>query len=476
MSTAAWEALRGRLSGELTRPADAGYDTARQLQIVEYDRVRPDAIAFCASTADVQACLTFAAEQGISVAPRSGRHNFAGWSTTEGLVVDTSRIDHVRGGGATVGLGPGALAVEVVAALHQHGQQVVTGICPTVCMGGYLLGGGIGWQTRSSGPASDHVVSVDLVTADGQAVRASADENADLFWALRGGGGGNFGIVTGFEVRPVSVPSMTNFTLSWSWEHALDLLERWQHWSSAGSRPLSSEIGALLVDAAPGAEPAVFMHGAYLGSQAEADAALDELCQVAAPQLRLVGELPYEQAMYQLYRVEGMSPRQRRRAGDNPEAALPRQPFQRERHRLFTEPMGRHSLGEALEVFEQNRRAGQFRYFALMSLGGAANDVSSTETAYVHRDAQFLGKFALGGQNPDFDYDEEYVRAAEEWVGAGFSVLDPLSNGHSYVNYPDPALRDWQWSYYGENHARLAEVKKAWDPAGLFSFPQGVSA
>jgi FAD/FMN-containing dehydrogenase len=475
-STVAWQPLREQLRGDLVLPADDTYETARQAQIAEYDRIRPAAVAFCRSADDIRHCLRFAADNGIDVTARSGRHNFAGWSTGEGLIVDTSWLDHVAVTTDTVVIGAGAPAVEVVTALKPHGRQVVTGICPTVGMGGYVLGGGIGWQTRSYGPASDRLVAATVVTAAGDVVRASETEHPDLFWALRGGGGGNFGIVVDLEVRPIAVPRFTNFTLSWGWDHALDLLEHWQAWTTTGPRLLSSEIGALLVDAAPEAVPAVFMHGAYLGSQAEADAALDVLCHAAGaePQLRVATELPYDQAMYQLYRCEGMSSRQRRRVGDNPEAVLPRQPFQRERHRLFTRPMDRAALASAIEAFDADRTAGQFRYFALMSLGGAANDVAPTATAYVHRDAEFLAKYALGGQDPTADYGADFATAAQQWVDRGFAVLDPLSNGHSYVNYPDPALADWQWSYYGENHRRLTEVKKTYDPTGVFRFAQSV--
>ncbi|WP_431926079.1 FAD-binding oxidoreductase [Micromonospora wenchangensis] len=471
-----WAGLADRLSGRLVRPTDAGYDLARQLQIAEFDRVRPAAVAYCRTVDDVRACLAVADGTGVHLAIRSGGHNFAGWSTTDGLVVDLSRMDGVAFADGLVRLGPGAQAVDVLDRLGPHGPQIATGVCPTVCPAGFVTGGGLGFQTRRFGTAADRLVSARVVLADGSVVDCSTEREADLFWALRGGGGGNFGVVVELAVRPTHVPRMTLFTAVWGWDAALDVLDAWQHWADAAPDELSTEIGAVLPDAADGAVPTVMMHGAYLGERAGYQRALAELCAAsgADPVHSTADELPYDRAMLRLYQCEGTSPQQRRRVGTTPEAMLPRQGFLRERHRTFAAPMDRAVVQDALRVFDTPRRAGQFRYLAFAALGGAANAVGRTETAYVHRDARLLAKFTLIGANEQ--PDEPELAAAQDWVDRGFAVLDPPSTGHSYVNYPDPALADWKWAYYGENYARLAEVKKAYDPAGRFSFAQSIRA
>ncbi|MGV9317165.1 FAD-binding oxidoreductase [Streptomyces sp. NPDC003691] len=472
-----WGTLGSLIRGDLVLPGAGAYDTARQLQLAEYDTVRPGAIAYCAAESDVRACLAFAREHGVHAVARSGGHSFAGWSTTPGLVVDLSRMDHVVATGPTVRIGPGAQSVDVVDALAPHGLQVATGICPSVCAGGYLSGGGNGWQARKYGVASDRLVSARVVLADGRAVRCSAEEEPELFWALRGGGGGNFGVVTDFEVRPTQVPLMTNFTVMWGWDQALDVLTQWPRWIAAAPREICAEVGVFLPDADPSAVPMVMMIGAYLGPRAEAEKALSGLFAApgAAPQLPGVqDELPYADAMMQLFRTEGMSPRQRRRVGDNPEAQLPRQGFIRERHRLLGAPLPDTALADALAAFDADRRAGELRYFAYHALGGAINDLAPDATAYVHRDTELLAKFALSGDHPPAG--EEAEAAARAWVDRGFDIIDPHSNGHCYVNTPDPDLADWRHAYHGTNYARLTEVKKAYDPDNQFRFPQSIGS
>jgi len=471
-----WETLRTSLAGEVVLPADDRYATARQLQIAEFDAVRPAAVAYCETAADVRTCLLFGQANGLPVIARSGGHHFAGWSTGSGLVVDLSRLNSVGVLADTVHIGPGAQAVDVLLELAAHDRQIISGLCPTVCPAGFISGGGIGWQTRTHGVASDRLVSAEVVLADGRLVRCSADEEPDLFWALRGGGGGQFGVVVDLEVLPIRVPRLVNFTIVWDWEHALDVLANWQRWLADGPLELASEAGVLLPDAAAEAVPTVMAFGAFAGSRERFDAALAELSQAigSPPLLVEAEELPYAEAMVKFYRCESLTPAQRRRTGTTPEAQLPRQGWLRERHRVFSAPLTRDLLGQCLEMLDRDRLPGQMRYFALLALGGAANEIGPTETAYVHRDAQFVAKFMAVSQQPR--YAAADAAAGERWSARGFALIDPHSNGHSYVNYADPELTDWKWSYYGENYERLVEVKKTYDPTAVFEHPQSIGS
>ncbi|MGO4753040.1 FAD-binding oxidoreductase, partial [Streptomyces sp. 2MCAF27] len=198
-STADWSGLRKRLGGDLVLPSDSGYAQAKQVYFSMYDSSSPAAVAYCESTADVRLCLAFAQHHDLPAVPRSGGHSFGGYSTTPGLVIDVSRLRSITPGDTTTALGPGVQTVDALAALAPYGQALASGLHGSVAAGGFVHGGGIGWQTRSFGVACDALVSAEVVLADGRTVICSADEHPDLFWALRGGGGGNFGIVTRYE-------------------------------------------------------------------------------------------------------------------------------------------------------------------------------------------------------------------------------------------------------------------------------------
>lgn len=209
-----WTRLAGRLQGDLVLPGDANYPYAKQLQFATFDWVNPQAIAYCETIADVQACVRVARRNGVDVRVRSGGHNFEGWSTGPGLVIDVSRLNHVSVGASTVHMGPGAASIDALAALAPYNKQIIAGTCPTVCPGGFLSGGGIGNQTRRFGLGADRLVSAKVVLADGSVVHCSPTRDSSLFWALRGSGGGSFGIVVDFappcSTRLRAVPTSTS--------------------------------------------------------------------------------------------------------------------------------------------------------------------------------------------------------------------------------------------------------------------------
>ena len=223
-----WDRLGAALTGRLVRPSDTRYRDAKAVYLGEFSAVDPRGIAYCRTPADVRTCLRFARDHGVEVHTRSGGHNLAGWSTGEGLVIDVSAFRHARATGRTVHVGPGATSIDALAALEPQDRRIVTGTCPTVRPGGFVSGGGVGHQTRKFGTASDRLVSARVVLADGRPVRASQTEHPDLYWALRGGGGGNFGIVLDFELLPVDQPCGVFFETAWPWDRAAEVVEAWQ--------------------------------------------------------------------------------------------------------------------------------------------------------------------------------------------------------------------------------------------------------
>ena len=470
-----WGRLAGHLQGRLVLPGDGAYTTAKQLSTAEFDSVAPQALAYCASPADVATCLAFAQDNGIPIAPRSGGHSAAGYSTTTGLVIDVSGLNALTLGSGVVTVGAGAQLVDVTNGLAPYRLAVSGGFCPTVALGGFLQGGGIGLLTRHVGISCDTVTGARVVLADGRTVRASATENPDLYWAIRGGGGGNFGVVTSYDITPASLAQLTLGTLAWGYGDAVDVLDGFAHWLVDAPRTLGGSAVVALPDAGPGNTPTVSVLLSSVGTT-------DELTAETARLVSLVGRTstaqnsftaPYASVMMSLYGCGSYTQDQCHRVGGtDPAGVLPRAGFAVERSRLFPVPPTRAMWDSAVALLDEVRVAGQQHMIQVGALGGAANDPCRTETAYVHRDAllttSFLGVVAA------IPADSSAQAAARQWVDSGFAVLDPYSNRETYQNFIDPALHDWRHAYYAENYPRLVEVKKKYDPYRLFSFAQAI--
>ncbi|CAL9488163.1 putative FAD-linked oxidoreductase YvdP [Streptomyces sp. enrichment culture] len=457
-----WESLRAAVGGDVVLPGDPAYDTAKQLAIGEFDRLTPQAVVYAESARDVQTAIRFARANGVKPRVRSGGHNFLGWSSGEGMILDVRRLNHVSGGGSpTVHVGPGTLSIEALEALKPYNQQLVTGTCHDVAVGGYVSGGGIGYQSRGFGVGCDGLVSAKVVLADGRLVTANEHCNPDLFWALRGGGGGNFGVVVDFEIRPISESRMVFYEQIWDWADAERFLTAWQEWYTETPRRSTGQVIVIQPDAGSGNPPTVLQQGAYYSTKADADAGLAELSSLvgAQPVNSRVLDLPYADGMKYVYGIaEGGS--------------HPRTEWQRMRARLVSRPLGATGTADALAAFEAAPRSGQTRYLSFMGLGGAVADRAPNATAFVHRNALFHIGYgvSLGTATPS----AEEAGAAVDWATRGFTVIDPLSDGHSYINFPDQYLGGWQNAYYGTNYPRLKALKQAYDPYRLFDFPRAI--
>ncbi|MEV7467867.1 FAD-binding oxidoreductase [Streptomyces kronopolitis] len=466
--------LRDRLRGEVVMPPDPGYPLARQLQNTEYDAVEPWAIAYCETHADVSACVRFARERGLQIHPRSGGHSFNGWSTGSGLVVDVSRMNHVEGRGATVRLGAGVQSLDALDALRPLGRQIVTGTFPTVGAAGFLSGGGLGWQTRKFGLGSDQMMAAELVLADGRFVRCSADEEPDLFWALRGGGGGNFGIVTEFEVRTVDAPTLIRYETLWEFDAAARILAAWQEWCVAGPDELGSSLVLLPGQFGPAGDPFLKIWGVHLGVPAELESALDELAERAGvrPFHRTVAAPgPYSDVMHEAL-CGSQTVSRCHRVGTNPEAEGHRHPYTRQSYRLTDRAVTEAEAEKLIGAWDPSIEAE--RYLLCIATGGAASRIGRTETAYPHRAAQFL----VGYQRASRDGELGAAAATEitAWADRCESVLALLGCG-SYINFPSSrAGEDWGREYYGENYDRLLKVKRAYDPDNFFRHARSIGS
>jgi FAD/FMN-containing dehydrogenase len=475
-----WGALCKQLTGALVLPGDSGYAVAKEIQYAQYAYINPMAVAFCETVQDVQACVRFARSNGLQAAPRSGGHSLGGYSLSPGLVIDVSKLSWVRPAASAVSVGAGVPMIDLLVGLSALGVALPQAPEPTVGTAGFVQGGGVGFESRQFGLASDHLLSADLVLADGSAVHCSPEQNTDLFWALRGGGGGNFGIVTQFQFRPATIPQMTNFSLTWDWDQIHQVQPAWQEWTIGGSRDVSASL-LIILGNVPGATsgggsttvPQVALVGAALAGLDKANAELDALVSAAGtPTSRTVQELNRRDGMIQQFDCSAITVSQCHRQGTTPDGELPTFGFTIERNRLFDRGLSSAALDQAISVYQSGFQAGQIRLFEFVALGGAINDISRTETAYVHRSSQFFVRTGFG--LPAASPPAADIAAGRAWIDDLFTVINEFSDSESFQNFIDPSLADWTASYYAENYARLRGVKRHYDPDNFFRFAQSI--
>lgn len=469
-----WHGLERRLGGDLVLPDDPEYVIARQLELGQFDEVNPKAVAYCTSTRDVSLVLRFAQDHGLDLAVRSGGHSFGGYSTSPGIVLDLSRMNRVAVGDGRVDIGPGAQNIDVLNGLAPHGLVLGGGGCPTVAAGGFLQGGGFGLLTRPLGMTCDSLVSAEVVLADGSVVTASEEEHEDLFWALRGGGGGSFGVVTGFTATPHTGDRMAMVNLTFGYDRAVEVLDGVASWLADAPDGIGGGAYLRQYDAAPGNDAAVNVMLSLQGTSEDLAGEADRLLALTGAALdRQDAEMTYQQLMAMIYGCAELTEDECRRSEKYPDGQLTRPAFGLERTRLFSTAPSNADWARVVSAFDDSRRSGQARFLDLHLFGGRANGPERTATAYVHRDSEFSVNYRVLIEDPD-EVTEEATDTATRWVDQGFGTIDPLSNGETYQNWMDPSLEDWRESYYAENHERLVRVANAYDPDTFFTFPQAV--
>jgi hypothetical protein len=467
------DALAKLLGSRLVRPTDAGYLTASRLYSTRFDGVRPAAVARCASVQDVQHCLDFVRATGTPVAARSGGHSFAGYSTTSGLVIDVGQMKQVQTiGPNTARVGAGATLVDVYAGLASQNQSVPGGSCPTVGVTGSTLGGGVGVVARKYGLSCDAVTAVELVTVDGKSIRCSENSDADLFWAHRGGGGGNFGIVTALEFHTHQTQSLTHFLVRWDWSHAHDVVTAWQQWLPTTPNELWS---SLHIDGAGSAsdQPHVYASGVYVGAASGLAPILNALQSASKATLttRYVQEDGYLPTMFVEGGCANLSTLACHRADIDPGGQLGRE-ANAARSDFIAEPLGPTGVDVLLTGIEARRGLGLPGGSVLFdAYGGAINSVAPGDTAFVHRDKlaclQYVAPWAVSASS-------SVIAANQAWLDGLYARMRPYVSGYAYLNYIDAKLADWQHAYYGANLDRLLSVKGSADPTDLLHFAQGL--
>jgi FAD/FMN-containing dehydrogenase len=452
--------LRQQLGGKLLAPTDAGYDNARLVFNPLFDDRRPQAVVRCATPDDVQACVAFARKNpALRLAARSGGHSYAGYSSPDkGLVVDLRAMKSVvvNPDGTTV-VGAGARLFDVYSAVAAAGRCLPAGSCPSVGVSGLTLGGGIGVMARLHGLTCDALVAADIVLSDGTRKTVSAENDPDLFWALRGGGGGNFGIVTSFTFAAPKAPSsMFVWKLRFPTGATAHVLDAWQKWIAELPRETWSNC---VVSAG---DPATCrVGGSFVGSQKTLDGLLDDLVRRVGsqPTTRTTTEKSYIDAMRFF---GGCSQLTTQQCHVNTEGGtLAREGFVAS-SRMLEAPMSDPSrVTELMTHF-----TGMDLLFD--SLGGAVADIAPDATAFPHRNALASVQVYKGTTAQGRD-------ATAKEVGEVQSALASIVGKGTYANYIDPNMENWAEAAYGGNLARLQDVSRKFDADGFFTFAQSLA-
>jgi FAD/FMN-containing dehydrogenase len=440
--------LGGAFAGQLLQPGDNGYDDSRRVHNGLIDK-RPAVIARCRGVADVVDAIGLARKLGLEVAVRGGGHNVAGRATIDGgLMVDLSlmRGIHVDAIRRTVRAEGGATWADLNRETQLHGLAVTGGVVSTTGVAGLTLGGGLGWLMSKYGLALDNLLAVEVVTADAKVAHASAEENPDLFWALRGGGG-NFGVATSFEYRLHRVgPMITGGLIAHPFDNARDVLHFYRDRTALLSDDHTLFAGLIHAPDGSGTKLAG-MVTCHCGSLADGEAAMLPLKQFGAPALDALGPMPYCALNSML------------------DAAYPKGALNYWKSSFLTE-LSDDAIESIIDAFA--RCPTPMGQLLIEHFHGAATRVGVTDTA-----------FPLRGEGYNFLILAEWLDPAMTerciaWARQTYSEMEQFFSAGRYVNYLNEDEIGEPVAAYGPNYGRLRDIKAKYDPANFFHMNQNI--
>jgi FAD/FMN-containing dehydrogenase len=438
--------------GEQLRPGDSGYDEARIVWNGLFDR-HPALIARCISTSDVAAAVNYGRENGLQIAVRAGGHSAAGHSSVDdGLVIDLSQMKRIDIDPDTqiTRCQPGLTWAEFDGATQMHGLAVTGGRFSTTGIAGLLLGSGSGWLERKCGLTADNLLSAEVVTADGSVLRASEDENPELFWGIRGGGG-NFGVVTEFELKLHKVgPMIYGGLLGCSPERATEIIEFMREYMADAPEDLGAAVA--FVSAPPEPFVPAEMHFkpitgiviCWTGSVEEGERVLAPIREVAQPVVDMVGEMPYTVLQTMLdggcpYGVRGYLKAE------------------------FLADLSDDAIAKLVTAGAS--RPGPMVQLLLEPLGGAITAMGEDDTAISRRDVSWCFHALSMWMDPSQEAEDAHVAWARELTGA----MKPHTTNGVYLNFTNEDDEDRVRKTFGpQKYARLQALKDRYDPQNLF--------
>lgn len=449
-----WDHLARAVAGRVRRPGDTGFRERSTPFNTRFAATTPLGVVSVASADDVRTAVKWARDVDVPIVARSGGHSYGGFSVNTGLVVDLSALNAVRANGADgiVTAAGGARMADVYAAIEPENMAFALGNGSTVGIAGLVLGGGSAPTSRVYGLTADALVRTTIVTADGELLTCDATENEDLFWACRGGGGGNFGINVSFEFQARPVVDCSTYLLLWDRDDAPKVFSALQGTLASAPREFATRIGI----STTGDSTVVSAIGMHMGPSRELRDLLDPVLSVARPTREHIADETFWGAKDFILH-------------DTAAAAFAA------KTNFVVEPLPDEAIATLLSHVDRRPRSGNpdGGGAALFSWGGAVGDVAPDATAFPHRDALFMLDLDTSWADDD---EPAVVEANLRWLADVHRAMAPHVGRGAYVNFIDPDLTDWSTAYYGANHPRLLDVKRRRDPDGVFTFDHGIGA
>jgi FAD/FMN-containing dehydrogenase len=384
------------------------------------------------------------------------------------MVIDVGPMNAIAVGNGTATIGAGAKLVDIYDQLTGQGVCIPSGTCPTIGIAGITQGGGIGMVDRAWGLTCDSLVSAQVVLADGSVVTCDATTHVDLFWALRGGGGGNFGVVTSMTFNTFATSDVTRFSANFAWADAAKVFAAWQAWPQTLPDTIWSglELGSTV--SATGL-PAIALSGLCIGTAADFAPYWTQLLAAAGATPTSQGSVTESFHTAILASCGSRSISQCHLASETADGSINRVAFVASSD-FFDATLP--SAGIQAMLGQMASLQGHANVLVIMDLmGGAIGRVAPDATAFVHRDAVFSAQYFISSSS---NLSSTQLAQARSAVGGLRTAMAPWSSGEAYQNYLDPGLVNWQQAYYGANYARLRQVKTAYDPTQVFKPAQGV--
>ncbi|QJW47957.1 FAD-binding oxidoreductase [bacterium BFN5] len=437
------------LTGEVIHPTDPRYKEARQ----EWNRAiqkYPLVIVYCFTKTDVRNAICWARKHDIGIRIRSGGHHYEGYSTGNSiLVIDVSKMNQLKVDRNRLIIQGGVTNQQVYDLVGSEGYPFPGGTCPTVGVVGYTLGGGWGYSSRYLGLGCDSLLELKLVNYSGKVIKANKECNSDLFWAYKGAGGGNFGVVVSMTFKlPQKVDKVTLVEMYYpeaSKETMVIFLDTWQQWLK-GLDERMTLVSSVYNSAEEG--KAILGRGLFYGTPEEAEQLLRPFAKLEGAEFNLQ-EMTFLEAMQKV------------------QASYPDSEKFKSTGRFVERQYDLRELENIVDLIHEKAVGSVYAAVSLYALGGQVQAVGNSDTAFYYRNAQYIMGIQSIWENTLFA-NENIL-----WVQERFKYLETITNG-SYVNYPYSELTDYEKAYYGQNAYRLNRINKRYDPYNVFKFPQAL--
>ncbi len=440
------------LTGDIVTPCDKQYDKARQIWNRAIQKF-PSIIVYCYNNNDVGNAICFAIKNNIEIRIRTGGHNYEGYSVGNCiLVIDISRMNKLEldENRRVLKAQGGVINTQVYELLGNKGYPFPSGTCPTVGLAGLILGGGWGLSCRYFGLACDSLLSIDIVNYEGKVVTANEYINSDLFWACKGGGGGNFGVVTSMTFRiPNKVESvcLVEFYLANAMVEDMEqFLKIWQNWLKNLDERMT--VVSRLYNS-PEDGMAIYGNGIFYGSAYEAQILLDNFNNIYGMQISV-------RSMSFIEAIEII------------ESSYPNSQMFKSTGRFVQRNYNNEEVENISNILTRRPIGSVYAAISLYALGGKVTDIGRTQTAFFYRNSKYIMGIQSVWENP------KYANDNIGWVKENFKYIESITKG-SYINFPFSGLECYQRDYYGGNADKLIRINQRYDPFNVFKFPQSIN-